>query len=87
MEIICQNEQVDKIIYFGDIMPLNIMGLIHKKWFVESFKVKKKIVTYQVIIVTYILLGIFLFFREETYQNDFYWKCYPLFSLGIKFYY
>lgn len=62
LEINCQNEQVDKIIYFGDIMPLNIMRLIHKKWFAESFKIKKKIVIYQVIIVTYILLGIFFIF-------------------------
>lgn len=31
LEINCQNEQMDKIIYFGDIIPLNIMRLIHKK--------------------------------------------------------
>ena len=55
-----QKEQVDKTTDFCDITTLHTMKLMHKRGFAETFKIKKKVVIYQVIIVTYILLGIFL---------------------------
>lgn len=56
----CQNKQVDKVTYFLWYYSSSYNETDTQKVFAETFKIKKKVAIYQVIILIYILLGIFL---------------------------